>query len=85
VTIEVKLTPELEARLVAEAEAQGLPLERVAELVLEEALVGRSGPQGNLSVEEFHSMLSALAEGSERLPELSTETFSRESFYQDRL
>jgi predicted nucleic acid-binding protein len=84
VTIEVKLTPEIEARLTAEAQAQGLPVERVAELVLERALAGRSGPQGNLAVEDFRAMLNGLAEGSERLPNLPTESFSRESFYQGR-
>jgi hypothetical protein len=83
-TIEVKLTPEVEARLMAEAEAQGLPLARVAELFLERALAGRSGSQGNLALDDFRTMLNRLAEGSERLPNLPTESFSRESFYQGR-
>jgi hypothetical protein len=30
-------------------------------------------------------MLDAMAEGSEKLPDLPTESFSRESFYEDRL
>jgi hypothetical protein len=30
-------------------------------------------------------MLDAMAEGSERLPDLHTESFSRASFYEDRL
>ena len=38
-----------------------------------------------MSVDEFHRMLAAIAEGSERLPDLPTESFSRESFYEDRL
>jgi hypothetical protein len=38
-----------------------------------------------MSVEEFHRMLDAMAEGSERLPDFPTESFSRETFYEDRL
>lgn len=83
-TIQVELNAEIEARLVAEARAQGLPLEKVAERLLQEALASRSAPQGNLSLEEFHTMLDALAKGSEGLPNLPTESFTRESFYEDR-
>jgi hypothetical protein len=84
-TIKVDLNPETEARLVAEARAQGLPLEKVAQQLLEEALTGPSLSRGQMSVEEFHQMLGAMAEGSERLPDLPTESFSRDSFYEDRL
>ena len=84
-TIHVELNPEAEARLVAEARSQGVPLEKVAEQLLHEALASRLTPQGNLSVEQFHAMLAALAEGSEKLPTLPTESFTRESFYEDRL
>jgi hypothetical protein len=38
-----------------------------------------------MSVEEFHQMLHGMAQRSERLPDLSTESFSRESFYEDQL
>jgi hypothetical protein len=81
-TIQVDLKPELEARLLAEAEAQGLPIETVAERFLERALE-QPGPGGNLTIEEFDSMLEALAKGSEKLPNLPTDSFTRESFYQD--
>jgi hypothetical protein len=84
-TIRVELNPETEARLRAEARAKGLPLEKVAEQLLHQALTERASLQGQMSVEEFHRMLDAMAEGSERLPDLPTETFSRESFYEDRL
>lgn len=84
-TIRVDLSPETEARLVAEARAQGLPLEKVAERLLKDALFERPASRGQMSVEEFHRMLDAMAEGSERLPDLATESFSRESFYEDRL
>lgn len=84
-TIRVELNPETEARLKAEARAKGLPVEAVAEQLLQEALTGGTVSPGQLSVEEFHRMLDAMAEGSEKLPDLPTEAFSRESFYEDRL
>lgn len=83
-TIQVKLNQETEARLVAEARAHGVPLNEFAERLLSEALSLRSGPSGNMTVEEFHAMLQSLAEGSENLPNLPTESFTRESFYEDR-
>lgn len=83
-TIQVELDPEAQAQLAAVAQAQGVPPEKVAERLLHEALAFRSLPQGNLSVAEFHAMLDALAKGSEKLPNLATESFTRESFYEDR-
>jgi hypothetical protein len=85
VTIKVDLSPEIEARLVAKANADGLPLEKVAEKLLQEALTERPLLRGQLSIADFHSMLTLISEGSEKLPDLRTESFSRESFYEDRL
>ena len=84
-TIRFELSPEMEATLIAEARAQGLPLEKVAEQLLREALKERSPVRDQLSVQDFHRMLSAMKEGSEGLPDLPTESFSRETFYEDRL
>jgi hypothetical protein len=84
-TIHFDLSPDMEARLEAEARAQGLPLEEVAKRLLGEALSDRSPAREQMSVEDFHQMLSGMTEGSERLPDLPTESFSRESFYEDRL
>src|SRR6266550_7504475 len=84
-TIRVELNPEMEARLVAEARSQGVPLEKLAERLLKEALIANSVPHGALTVDECHQMLEGMAEGSEKLPNLPTESFSRESFYEDRL
>jgi len=84
-TIRLELTPETEAHLKAEARAKGLPLEKVAEQILREALTERTSARGAMSVEEFHRMLDTIAEGSAKLPDLPTESFSRESFYEDRL
>jgi hypothetical protein len=84
-TIQVEISPEVEAQLVAEARAQGIPPEKVAERLLQEALATRPIPQGNLTVEELHAMLNAIAEGSDKLPRVPTSAFTRESFYEDRL
>ena len=83
-TIQVELNPEIEAQLVAEARVRGIRLEKVAERLLQEALTSLSVPQGNLTLEGFHTMLNALSAGSEGLPNLPTESFTRESFYEDR-
>lgn len=82
-TIEVKLSPELESRLKAEAEARGLSLETAAEFVLREALDSPINQRRNVTVEDFHSMLKAIAAGSEHLPALATKSFNRQSFYED--
>lgn len=83
--IRVELNPETEARLVAEARAKGQPLEKIAEELLKEALRERPLFHLQMSVEEFHRMLDEMAEGSERLPDLSTDSFSRESFYESQI
>ena len=67
-TIYLELKAEIAAQLAAEANAQGLSLEKVAERLLQEALASRSILQGTLSVEKFHGMLKSLASCSEALP-----------------
>ncbi|HMD86578.1 MAG TPA: hypothetical protein VKO18_17975 [Terriglobia bacterium] len=84
-TIQVELDPELGARLAAQARAQGMPLERAAARILEEAMASRCTASCDLTVGEFHALLASMAEGSERLPNLPTESFTRESFYEDRV
>jgi hypothetical protein len=59
-TIQVELNAEIEAQLVAEARVQGIPLEKMVERLLQEALAFRSVPRGNLTLEGFHAMLNAL-------------------------
>jgi len=63
-TIQGELNAEIEAQLVAEARVQGIPLEKVAERLLQEALASRSVPQGNLTLEGFYAMLNSLSAGS---------------------
>jgi hypothetical protein len=80
--IQLQLSSNLMERLSAEAKARGVGLEDCAETLLREAIETHAAPQGQLSVEELQSMLSAIAEGSERLPKVPTSAFTRESFYE---
>ncbi len=82
-TIQIELSPESEARLAAEAQARGMALEKYAGSLLQEVLTSPANRAGNLTVEKFHAMLDALARGSEGLQPLPTESFTRESFYED--
>ena len=82
-TIQVELSAEIQARLTAAALARGVAPEKYAGTLLEDALASPSG-SGRLTVDEFHDMLRALAQGSERLLNIPTEAFTRESFYEDR-
>lgn len=81
-SIRINLTPELESRLEREARAKGLPPEGLAERLLEEALSSHAQPR-RLTVESFHRMLDEMAKGSEALPDLPLESFTRESYYED--
>lgn len=84
-TIKVELKPETEAWLVAAAQARGLSVEEYAESLLREALTLQSEGSGQLSAEDVRGMLEAIAEGSDKLPKLSTTAFTRESFYEGSL
>jgi hypothetical protein len=78
VTLELK--PEVERRVMAQAAAQGVPLEAYLASVIEAALPIEPD---ECSLEEFEADMDALAEGSESLPVLPPEAFSRESIYGD--
>ena len=82
-TIQGELKPEIVAKLREEARLQGVPLEKAAERLLQQALASRTEAL-SLSVQEFHAMLKSLATGSESLPNLPTDGFTRESFYEGR-
>jgi hypothetical protein len=82
-TIHVEISPEIQARLAAEAQAHGIPPEKYAGSLLQEALAVPARSTGKLTIQEFDAMLEALAAGSEKLPSLPTEAFTRESFYED--
>jgi hypothetical protein len=81
VTIRVKLNPEMERQLAAEALARGIELEVHAQRLLQEAMISRVKGQSRASQEEFRAFLDALASKAPNVPELRSETFSREMIY----
>ena len=80
-TIQVELNPEMEALLVAEAQAQGIALEKYAQRLLQEALDSRTRHRSRASQDEFRSFLDALASKAPNVPQLRAETFAREMIY----
>jgi hypothetical protein len=80
-TIQVELNPELEALLVAEAQAQGIALEEYAQRLLQEALDSRPRRRSRASQDEFRRFLDALASKAPNAPQLRTQTFSRDMIY----
>jgi hypothetical protein len=84
-TIQVELSPETEAQLTSAAQAYGVPLEKYAGSLLQDALASSLRASGKLTVNELQTMLRQIAEGSESLPVLPASASTRESFYEDRL
>jgi hypothetical protein len=80
-TIRVELNPEMERQLAAEALARGIALELYAQRLLQEAIAARSKGRARASQEEFRAFLDALASKAPNVPQLRTETFSREMIY----
>lgn len=78
-TVTVQLEPTLEARLLAEAHAQGVPFEAYLASVIAQAAAPRDRIETTLK--DFDAGLDALAEGSERLPVLPPQAYCRDSVY----
>lgn len=83
-TIQIKVNPDIEERLLAGAQARGVSVEKYAESLLRDAIGLHIEPTGQITVAELHAMLAAIAEGSDKLPNLPTSAFTRESFYGHR-
>jgi hypothetical protein len=81
VTVMVQLEPTLEARLLAEARAQGVPLEAYLASVIAQVAAPKSQPETTST--DFEAGLDELAEGSERLPVLPPEAYRRDGIYGD--
>ncbi len=80
----LQLSPELESRLIREAEARGTTPEVYAQELLNQALPSGGSGTGILTREDLAEMLREMAIGSEVLPHLPTSAFSRESFYEEK-
>ena len=77
----IQLKPEIERRLTAEAAAQGVSVE----VYLTSLIEGGTTPLDPeaMTPEQFEADMDLLAEGSEQLPILPADAFSRESIYAD--
>ena len=83
-TLVLELDETTEARLRAEAEAQGLAVEVYALSLLRSPDPVVTAGDGRPSAESLDQMFTALAKDSEKLPVLPPEAFERESFYENR-
>jgi hypothetical protein len=78
-TIKLDLTPEIEARLVAQAKIQGVSVDRYIESLVEQHLAAQTEP-------EWKTILNQLGRSPSlaKAPPLSDQAISRESIYQER-
>lgn len=83
-TIQVELSPELEAILAAEAAVRGMALEEYAVKILEDNAPFGAYKERALTDEDIEEMTRELTRGSENLPVLPPEATDRESFYESR-
>jgi len=83
-TITIEVSPEVEARLAAQAVARGMAVEAYASKILEENLAGFASGTGVLTPGTVEKMTEELTRGSENLPILPPEANNREFYYEDR-
>lgn len=83
-TIQIEISPEAEARLVADAIVHGIALEKYAGKLLEDAIPTYATGTGILSPGDVKAMTKELTKGSERMPILTIEANERSSYYEDR-
>jgi hypothetical protein len=81
-TVTIELTPELHERIEEQAVARGVSLEAYLLSLIE--AVALPAPGERASLEEFEAAMDAFSEGTEDLPVLPEEGFSRESIYGHR-
>jgi hypothetical protein len=83
-TIQVELSPEVEARLAEHAVVRGMGLEEYAGKLLAEAAAPYASGTGKLTREELRAMREELTHDSEKLAVLPPKATERASFYEDR-
>lgn len=82
-TIHVELKPEMEGQLTAQARARGMELEDYARNLLENALLSSADRTKRAGQEEFRAFLDDLARDTSDVPQLHSQTFSRDAIYGD--
>ena len=81
----MKITVTISDELAAHAEARGLSIEVYVQSLVQEAERKSLPPHRPSTPEQIEAFFEGMAEGSQKLPLLPTESFTRESFYQDRI
>jgi hypothetical protein len=79
-TVNIDLTPEVEASLSARAQAESTSVGAYLRTVIERIAATES--KAVLSMEEFEAGLDALSDGLDDLPRLPPEAFGRQSIYE---
>jgi hypothetical protein len=82
VTVRLELKPDVEAKLIAQAQIKGVPLDAYLQRVIED--LASTTPANPASILEIEKTLDTLAEMGKDLPHLPSSAFNRESIYQDR-
>lgn len=80
----MQITVTIPDELAAIAKARGVSLEVYVQNLVEEAGHKALSSQRPRTPQQIEAFFEAMAEGSQGLPALPTESFTRESFYQDR-
>ena len=80
----VQITITIPDDLAAQAEARGLSVEAYVQRLVDGAGRKSLAPHPARNREQIETFFEAVVEGSQKLPPLPTESFTRESFYQDR-
>ncbi len=78
-TISIQLEPEVETSLLVRAQAQGMTLDAYVQSLIKGSVAAQVPPP--MSDEEFEAALDELAEGSENLPILPPEAYTRDGIY----
>ena len=81
-TVHLDLKPDVEAKLMAQAQARGVTLDAYLQAVIDD--LGRADDAGAPGPKELEAALDALAGMGRDLPHLPSSAFTRESIYRDR-
>ena len=79
--VTLELAPEVEQRMLAQAASRGISLEAYVQSLIEAAALVAA--PDDATVEEFEADMDAFSEGTEHLPVLPPEAFTREGIYED--
>jgi hypothetical protein len=80
----MRITITIPDDLAGQAEARGLSVEAYVQRLVDEAGRKSLPPDRPRTRQQIEVFFEAMAQGSQKLPLLPTESFTRESFYQDR-